>query len=95
MVLVSISVGVGVRVFSGSADKTTSYFGIMIFDLKLIPLFDGSDSGKLVVEWFEKAKLICWFSGVKHIECVVPIHLSGGAYAMYQQLSVEMRADIE
>ena len=65
----------------------------MAFDPKLIPLFDGTDGGQSVVKWVEKAELVCRLSGVKHIECVVPMHLSGGAYAVYQQLSEEKRAD--
>ena len=64
----------------------------MAFDPKLIPLFDGTDAGQSVVEWVKKAELVCRLSGVKNIECVVPMHLSGGAYAVYQQLS-EKRAD--
>ena len=67
----------------------------MAFDPKLILLFDGSDSGQLIVEWFKKVELIYRLSGVKHIECVVPMHLSGGAYAVYQQLSEKKHADIE
>ena len=66
---------------------------IMAFDPKLIPLFDGTDAGQSVVEWVEKAELVCRLSGVKHIECVVLMRLSGGAYAVYQQLSEEKRAD--
>ena len=93
--LVSVSIGVGIQISSSSVDKTTSYFGIMAFDLKHISLFDGSDSGQLIVEWFEKAELICRLSGVKHIECVVPMHLSSGTYAVYQQLSKEKHTDIE
>ena len=65
----------------------------MAFDPKLIPLFDGTDAGQSVVEWVEKAELVCRLSGVKHIECVVPMRLSGGAYTVYQQLSEEQRAD--
>ena len=65
----------------------------MAFDPKLIPLFDGTDAGQSVVEWVEEAELVCRLSGVKHIECVVPMRLSGGAYAVYQQLSEEKRAD--
>ena len=41
-----------------------------------------------------KAELVCRLSGVKNIECVVPMCLSGGAYAVYQQLSEEKRADL-
>ena len=66
---------------------------IMAFDPKLIPVFDGTDPGQSVVEWVEKAELVCRLRGVKNIECVVPMHLSGGAYAVYQQLSEEKRAD--
>ena len=65
----------------------------MAFDPKLIPLFDGIDSGQSVVECVEKAELVCRLSGVKNIECVAPMYLSGGAYAVYQQLSEEKRAD--
>ena len=65
----------------------------MAFDPKVIPLFDGTDPGQSVVEWVEKAELVCRLSGVKNIECMVPMRLSGGAYAVYQQLSEEKRAD--
>ena len=65
----------------------------MAFNPKLIPLFDRTDPGQSVVEWMEKAELVCWLSGVKNIECVVPMCLSGGVYAVYQQLSEEKRAD--
>ena len=35
----------------------------MAFDSKLIPLFDGTDAGQSVVEWVEKAELVCRLSG--------------------------------
>ena len=38
------------------------------FDLKLIPEFDSSASGPSVVEWIEKADLICKMGQVKHPE---------------------------
>ena len=72
---------------------TRAISAIMTFDPKLIPLFDGTDPGQSVVEWVEKAELVCQLSGVKNIECIVPMCLSGGAYAVYQQLSEEKRAD--
>ena len=65
----------------------------MAFDPKLIPLFDRTDSGQSVVEWLEKAELVCRLSGVKNVECIVPMCFSGGMYAVYQQLSEEKRAD--
>ena len=66
---------------------------VMAFDPRLIPLFDRSNSGQSVIKWIKKAELIYQFSGVMHIECVVPMHLSGGAYAVYQQLSKEKKSD--
>ena len=65
----------------------------MAFDLKLIPLFDGTDAEQSVVEWVEKAELVCRLSGVSNIKCVMPVRFSGGAYAVYQQLSEEKRVD--
>ena len=44
-------------------------------------------------EWIEKAELICQLSGVQCIECIVPMHLSDGAYAVYQQLSEDERRE--
>ena len=74
-------------------NPTQAFSAILAFDPKLIPLFDGTDPGQLVVEWVEKAELVCWLSGVKNIECVVPMRFSCGAYAVYQQLSEEKMAD--
>ena len=72
---------------------TQAILAIIVFDPKLIPLFDGTDPRQSVVECVEKAELACQLSGVKNIECVVPMRLSGGAYAVYQQVSEEKRAD--
>ena len=70
--------------------KTTSYIGIMgdRFDLKLIPEFVGSTP---VHDWVEKAEQHCLLSGVKNIEHVIPLRLSGGAFTVYQQLSAEKK----
>ena len=38
----------------------------MAFDPKLIPLFDGTDAGQSVVEWVEKAELVCRLSAGHH-----------------------------
>ena len=62
------------------------------FDLKLIPEFDGSTP---VLDWVEKVELHCLLSGVKSIEHVIPLHLSGGAFAVYQQLSAEEKQTYE
>ena len=62
------------------------------FDLKLIPEFDGSIP---VLVWVEKVELHCLLSGVKSIEHVIPLRLSGGAFAVYQQLSAEEKQNYE
>ena len=72
---------------------TQAITAIIAFDPKLIPLFDRTDPGQSVVEWVEKAELVCWLSGLKNIECMVPVRLSGAAYTVYQQLSEEKRAN--
>ena len=56
------------------------------FDLKLIPEFNGSTP---VLDWVEKVELHCLLSGIKSIEHVIPLRLSGRAFAVYQQLSAE------
>ena len=66
---------------------------LLNFNPKLIPLFDNNDSDLSVQEWIEKAELISQLSGVKCIKCIVPMRLSGGAYAVYQQLSKDKRRD--
>lgn len=53
-------------------------------DIKLIPEFNGTTS---VLEWVEKFKLTYCLSRVKAIEHVIPLRLTGGAFAVYQQLS--------
>ena len=62
------------------------------FDLKLIPEFNGSTP---VLDWVEKVELHCLLSGVKSIEHVIPLRLSGGAFAVYQQVSAEEKQSYE
>ena len=73
---------------------TTSYFGIMTegrFDLKLIPEFDGSASGPSVVEWMEKAELVCKMCQGKHMQLIIPLRLMGRAFIVFQQLKEDKR----
>ena len=72
---------------------THAISAIMAFDPKLIPLFDVTDPRQSVVEWVKKAELVCRLSRVKNIECVVPMCLLSGTYAVYQKLNEEKRAD--
>ena len=54
-------------------------------ELRLIPEFSG-DATQNVVEWLEKAELVCNLRGIAHLESVIPLRLTGGAFAVYQQL---------
>ncbi|KHJ44538.1 hypothetical protein D918_05203 [Trichuris suis] len=59
--------------------------GDRFFDVRLIPAFDGA-AGQSVIEWFEKLELVCRLRGVEHVACVVPLRLTGGAFAVYMEL---------
>ena len=54
-------------------------------ELRLIPEFSG-DATQNVVEWLEKAELVCNLRGITHLESFIPLRLTGGAFAVYQQL---------
>ena len=54
-------------------------------ELRLIPEFSG-DATQNVVEWLEKAELVCNLRGIAHLESAIPLRLTGGAFAVYQQL---------
>ena len=56
------------------------------FDLKLIPEFDGSGA-QGVVEWLEKLELVCKLRVLDDIASVIPLRLTGGAFAVYLQLA--------
>ena len=62
-------------------------------ELRLIPEFSG-DSTQNVVEWLEKAELVCKLRSVAHLESVIPLRLTGGAFAVYQQLPDADKQDI-
>ena len=52
-------------------------------ELRLIPEFSG-DATQNVVEWLEKAEPVCNLRGIAHLESVIPLRLTGGAFAVYQ-----------
>ena len=58
---------VQIGISNGPSVAVQAISAIMAFDRKLIPLFDGTDAGQSVVEWVEKAELVCRLSGVKNI----------------------------
>uniref|UniRef100_A0A5S6QJ61 RNA-directed DNA polymerase n=1 Tax=Trichuris muris TaxID=70415 RepID=A0A5S6QJ61_TRIMR len=64
------------------------------FDLKLIPQFDGSH-GQSVVEWLQTVELICKLRKVEDVASVIPLRLTGGALAVYLQLSDKERESVE
>ena len=71
---------------------TTSYFVIKTegkFE------FDSSASEPSVVEWMEKAELVCKMCQVKHIELAIPLRLMGGAFIVFQQLKEEDKRDFD
>ena len=55
-------------------------------ELRLIPEFSG-DPTHNVVEWLEKAELVCKVHGIAQLESVIPLRLTSGAFAVYQQLA--------
>ena len=74
----------------------TSYRGPQLdrtMDLRLIPEYDGSP-GQPVVEWLEKVELVCSLRGVEDVASVIPLRLTGGAFAVYLQLAAHDRADV-
>ena len=63
------------------------------FDVKLIPLFDGSGD---VVDWLEKLSLVCELQTPAANEAlVIPLRLEGGASSVYRQILVEDRKSAE
>ena len=53
-------------------------------DLKLISEYDGTGS---VVEWLDKTELVCKIRKIDDLALVIPLRLTKGAFAVYQQLS--------
>ena len=61
------------------------------FDVRLIPEFSGDGT---VSEWLDKVTLICDLRGVSNLTEVIPLRLTGGAFAVYQQLSAADKRDV-
>lgn len=61
------------------------------FDARLIPEFDGSTD---VVAWMTRAEMLCQLRGVA-VESVLPLRLSGGAFAVWAQLPPSSRSSLE
>ena len=87
-----------VKFFKLQAISAGYYFLAMegkIFDVRLIPEFSGAATDMPIVEWVENVELVCELFAMKNVECVLPLRLQGGAFAVYRQLSAEQKADAE
>ena len=60
--------------------------------IKLIPEYSGEGS---VSEWIEKLVLVCDLRKVTDLTTVVPLRLTGSAFAVYQQLPKEKKGKFE
>uniref|UniRef100_A0A5S6QI30 CCHC-type domain-containing protein n=1 Tax=Trichuris muris TaxID=70415 RepID=A0A5S6QI30_TRIMR len=63
-------------------------------DVRLISEFDGLH-GQSIMEWLEKVELVCKLCGVKDVASVIPLRLTGGAFAAYLQLPDDDRKSVE
>ena len=61
------------------------------FDARLIAEYDGTED---VVEWFTRTELLCELNSVP-IMSVLPLRLTGGAFAVWAQLPLDKRASLE
>lgn len=62
-------------------------------ELRLIPDFSGE--GPSVQEWLEKVELVCELRGIKNVEKIIPLRLTGHAFAVYQQLCKKDKDDLD
>ena len=60
------------------------------FDARLIPEYDGSTD---IVEWVTRAEMLCQLRGVA-LESVLPLRLTGGAFAVWSQLPAASRCSL-
>ena len=76
-------------VSAGGATVATSTAGMSSqpFDSRLVPEYDGKTD---IVEWWERARLLCELRGVP-LMTVVPLRLSGGAFAVWSQMPATAR----
>ncbi|KRX66717.1 hypothetical protein T09_12756 [Trichinella sp. T9] len=63
-------------------------------DLRLIPEFEGSPQ-QSVVELLEKVELVCKLRDISDVASVIPLRLTGGAFAVYLQLNAQERSSID
>ena len=76
---------------SGEGNGSGCVAGARSFDARLIAEFDGSSD---VVEWFSRTEMLCELNSVPTMT-VVPLRLSGGAFAVWAQLPLEQRNSLD
>ena len=59
--------------------------------LKLIPEFSGEGN---VSEWLEKVELVCELMKITDVAAVLPLRLTGSAFAVYQQLPKDKKCKL-
>lgn len=59
--------------------------------LKLIPEYSGAGN---ILEWLEKVELVCELRKITDVATVLPLRLTGSAFAVYQQLPKEKKSEI-
>lgn len=62
---------------------------VSAFDVRVVAEYDGTGD---VVEWLTRAELICGLRGVR-VETVLPLRLTGGAFAVWSQMPAASRTD--
>lgn len=65
--------------------------GVRSFDARLIAEYDGSGD---IVEWFSRTEMLCELNAVPMMT-VVPLRLTGGAFAVWAQLPPETRTSLD
>ena len=68
--------------------------GRATFDPRLIPEFSGEGTGADIVEWFTRAEVLSKHHGV-NLALVLPARLTGGAFAVWLQMSEESRRSVD
>ena len=62
------------------------------YDMKLVPSFDGTGD---IVMWMKKIKLVATLKGNKDLATVIPLHLDGEAFCIYEEMSDADKTDPE
>lgn len=75
------------------SDQLISYFGSMAVKLgDIVKVFDSADKSGDCQEWLSKFETIAALKEIVELHKVVPLFLTGAAYAVYEQLSEAERS---